>query len=69
MKNKTNNEEDLRKYFLSLALNYKFKYADKIGESVNITEMYEKVISQSIPLIEWNNFIQKEMKLIQSTCN
>lgn len=64
MKNKTNNEEDLRKYFLSLALNYKFKYADKIGESVNITEMYEKVISQSIPLIEWNNFIQKEMKLI-----
>ena len=61
--NRKNTEEDLRKYFISMALNYKFKFADKLQENVNIEEIYEKVKKLSIPINEWNNFIQKELKL------
>jgi len=62
MRKKT--EEDLRKYFISMVLNYKFKFVDKLEGNINIDEMYDKVKRINLPLNEWESFIQKELKIL-----
>jgi hypothetical protein len=62
MRKKT--EEDLRKYFISMVLNYKFKYVDKLEGNINIDEMYDKVKRANLPINEWESFIQKELKIL-----
>ncbi len=63
MRKKT--EEDLRKYFISMVLNYKFKFVDKLEGNINIDEMYDKVKRINLHLNEWESFIQKELKILQ----
>ena len=57
-------EDEMRKYFISLALNYKFKFADKIKEDFSIEGLYEKIKKLSVPISDWQMFIQKELRLI-----
>ena len=57
------NEEEIKKYFLSLGLNIKFKYVDKIKQSYSIETLYDKAKLLHIPINEWQNFILKELKL------
>jgi hypothetical protein len=54
----------MKKYFFSIGLNIKFKYADKIKDSFSIDSLFEKAKKQCIPIHEWQKFIQKELNLI-----
>jgi hypothetical protein len=57
-------EEDMKKYFFSIGLNIKFKYADKIKDSFSIESLFEKAKKNCVPIHEWQKFIQKELNLV-----
>jgi hypothetical protein len=56
-----NNEEVARKYFLTIGLNLKFRWGEKIKENVSIADLYEKAKINNIPPSEWQNFITKSL--------
>lgn len=58
-----NNEEELKKYFLSIGLNLKFKNADKVNDLVSISELFEKARRLDVPVSDWYSFISQELKL------
>ena len=57
-------EEDMKKYFFSIALNIKFKYADKINETISLDSLFEKAKNNFIAVNDWQKFIKKELNLI-----
>ncbi len=56
-------EEELKKYFLSIGLSLKFKFADRISENISIAELYEKAVKFNIPVTEWLTFISQELNI------
>ena len=54
----------MKKYFFSIGLNIKFKYADKIKESFSIDSLFEKAKKNFIPVHDWQDFIKKELNLL-----
>ena len=57
-------EEDLKKYFLSIGLSLKFKFADKIKNShISISDLFDKAIEQQIPITDWQIFIYDQMNI------
>jgi hypothetical protein len=57
-------EEEMKKYFLSIGLSLKFKFADKLTENISIGDLYEKARELNIPISEWYNFINQELNLV-----
>jgi len=58
------NEEDLKKYFLSIGLSLKFKYSEKFLKSnKSLGDLYEKARENNIPISQWNNFIYDELNI------
>lgn len=55
------NEEVAKKYFLTVGLNLKFKWGEKIRDNVSIADLYEKARSNNIPPSEWQNFITRAL--------
>ena len=53
----------MKKYFFSIGLNIKFKYADKIKENWSIDSIYEKAKKNCIPVYEWQRYIHKELNI------
>lgn len=61
--NENFDEEEGKKYFLSLGLSLKFKYSDSIKGNVSIADLYEKARSQNIPIATWHEFIISELNI------
>ena len=57
------NEEEVKKYFLSIGLSLKFKYADRISDNISIAELYEKARIMEVPIEDWYNFISQELNI------
>jgi hypothetical protein len=53
----------MKKYFLSIGLSIKFKYAEKLSDNISIAELFEKAKVQSIPPTQWYSFIIQELNL------
>lgn len=57
------NEEELKKYFLSIGLSLKFKFSERINENISISDLYEKAVTQNIPVSEWLSFISQQLNI------
>ncbi len=61
-----NSEEELKKYFFSIGLSLKFKYADKItskNANVNLNQLFELAKEKEIDINDWQEFICNELNL------
>ena len=60
-----NNEEELRKYFVSLGLSIKFKNAGKeskiSGSKISMTSLFEKAREMDLPIEKWYSFLLLEL--------
>jgi hypothetical protein len=59
-----NNEEELKKYFLSIGLSLKFKYADRITENFSLADLYEEAREENVPVSEWYSYLCHKLKII-----
>ena len=57
------NEEDRKKYFLSVGLNLKFKYSEQINENLSIADLYEKSKELKIKPQNFQDFLIKELNI------
>jgi hypothetical protein len=53
----------MKKYFLSLGLSIKFKFAEKLNDNISIADLFEKVKEKQVPVTQWYNFIIHELNL------
>lgn len=56
-------EEELKKYFYSIGLYLKLKYAENIHSSVTIQELYKRAKQKNIEVMQWNAFIRNELNI------
>lgn len=54
-------EDEKKKYFLSIGLAVKFRYADQIQDSVSIADLYEKAKEMNVPHTEYQTFITNHL--------
>ena len=54
-------EDEKKKYFLSIGLAVKFRYADQIQDSVSIADLYEKAKQMNVPHTEYQMFITNHL--------
>ena len=57
------NEEDRKKYFLSVGLNLKFKYSEQINDNLSIADLYEKSKELKIQPQNYQDFLIKELNI------
>ena len=56
-------EEELKRYFMSIGLSLKFKFAEKLTNSnISIADLYTKAKENNIPMEDWHDFIFDEMQ-------
>ena len=57
------NEDDQKKYFLSIGLGIKFKYSDQIEEDVSIADLFEKAKNKGIKPQNYHDFLIRELNI------
>ena len=57
------NEDDQKKYFLSIGLGIKFKYSEQIEEDVSIADLFEKAKNKGIKPQNYHDFLIRELNI------
>ena len=57
------NDDELKKYFLSVGLGIKFKYSNQIQDNVSISDLFDKAKNQGIKIQNFQEFILKELNI------
>lgn len=57
------NRDQMKKYFLTIGLNMKFKYSNQLNSNVSITDLFDRAINQKIPIADWKVFIFENLQV------
>jgi hypothetical protein len=57
------NEEERKKYFLSIGISLKFKFSNNMTQNISIGDLYERAKELNIPISDWYSFISHELSI------